>query len=396
MKEHVPCNLCGQDAFRPVFTDHKTGFGQGFCQACGLIYVTPRMDAGSRAEFYATYGQKYPESFLVDPKNPYRQIAAKRAAFFEAFSRGLSERAGSLLEVGCSYGFFLEELEKKGLPIRTYGLDPSRSEVEYARRVNGLAHVRTGLVEDLKDGEERFDAIALFHVLEHLGEPMEALRIIHGALREGGLIWVEVPEASRLKGDVIEYQHFISCQHLYEFSLVTLKGLLERAGFERVVHEEAPLGHFLESNQRAIYRKASVSGGTNIERDVCSQEHLSAFRDRVMRIKGNVQGWLDSQVQSGKPVFIYGGGFHTMGLLGLLEFPNGPIQAIQAIIDDDEVKHGTSLEGLPIRSPSVLDGYAEAGIVISTLVGEEKMAGKLLRQKKPGWDIKAIYRDVPT
>jgi len=395
--EHVSCNLCGQDAFQPVFIDQESGFGQGFCQECGLIYVTPRMDAGSRAQFYATYGQKYPESFLVDPKNPYRQIAAKRAIFFEAFCRDLGEKPESLLEVGCSYGFFLEELKKKGSSIRMHGLDPSRSEVEYARRVNGLEHVRTGLLEDLKGEEERFDVIALFHVLEHLGEPMEALRIIHGGLREGGLIWVEVPEASQFKGDVIEYQHFISCQHLYEFSLVTLKGLLERAGFERVLHEETPLGFFLESNQRAVYRKASASRRTGIEKDVRSHSYLSVFRDRVMSIKRDVQAWLDRQIQAGRPIFIYGGGFHTIGLLGLLEFPDGSIQAsraIQAIIDDDEVKHGTSLEGLPILPPSVLNVHAEAGIIISTLVGEEKIASKLISQEKPGWDIKAIYREL--
>jgi SAM-dependent methyltransferase len=389
--EHVSCNVCGQEAFKPVFIDRKSGFSQGFCEECGLIYLTPRMDAGSRMQFYATYGQKYPESFLIDPKNPYRQIAATRATFFEGFCRDLVEKPASLLEVGCSYGFFLEELEKKGLPIRTHGLDPSRSEVEYARRVNGLAHVRTGLIEDMNGGEEQYDVIALFHVLEHLGDPMEALQAIHGALREGGLIWIEVPEASQLKGDVIEYQHFISCQHLYEFSLVTLKALLERAGFERVVHEEAPLGFFLESNQRAIYRKRAVAGANSIGKDMRSETYLSTFRDHVMDIKRDVQAWLDRQIRFGKPVFIYGGGFHTMGLLGLLEYTNG---SIRAILDDDEGKHGTTLEGLSIRSPSVLEEYADAAIIISTLVGEEKIARKLTGQERPGWDIKAIYRDI--
>lgn len=390
-QEHVRCALCGEDRFKPVFADPRTGFGQGFCEECGLIYITPRMDGGSRAEFYATYGQKYPESFLVDPKNPYRQIAARRATFFEAFLRDMGEKPESVLEVGCSYGFFLEELDKKGLSIRTHGLDPSESEVEYARRVNGLAHVRTGLIEDMKGGDSQYDVIALFHVLEHLGDPMGALRTIHGALREEGLIWIEVPEASQLKGDVIEYQHFISCQHLYEFSLVTLRGLLERAGFEPVLHEEAPLGFFLESNQRAIYRKASGGGGASLEIDVCSEAYLSTFRSRVMSIRGDVQAWLDRQIHAGKPVFIYGGGFHTMGLLGLLQFSNG---SIRAILDDDEGKHGTALEGLPIGPPSILEEYRDAGIIISTLVGEEKIAANLIRQKKPGWDIKAIYMDV--
>ena len=87
--ECVPCNLCGQEKFTPVLTDSKTGFGQGFCSDCGLIYVNPRLDGASRARFYATYGQKYPESFLMNPENPYHQIARRRAIFFEEFARGL-------------------------------------------------------------------------------------------------------------------------------------------------------------------------------------------------------------------------------------------------------------------------------------------------------------------
>ena len=128
-----------------------------------------------------------------------------------------------------------------------YGLDPSSTEVEFARRVNRLSNARTGVVEDLRGGKEKFDVIALFHVLEALGDPMTTLHILSDSLRDGGLVWIEVPDAAELKGDVIEFQHFISCQHLYEFSQTSLKAFLERAGFEEVLHEKAPLGFFLQA-----------------------------------------------------------------------------------------------------------------------------------------------------
>jgi len=132
--------FAGRTGSSPYSSIKRQAFGQGFCEEWRLIYITPRMDGGSRAEFYATYGQKYPDSFLVDPKNPYRQIAAKRATFFESFCRRLSRRPEALLEVGCSYGFFIEELKKKGLPIaRTRPRHHREVKVEFARRVNGLA-----------------------------------------------------------------------------------------------------------------------------------------------------------------------------------------------------------------------------------------------------------------
>ena len=389
--ESVRCNLCGLETFSPVLTDPKTGFSQGFCASCGLIYVNPRLDGPSRARFYETYGQKYPETFLLDPKNPYRQIACSRAAFFERFLGQLSERPRTFLEIGSSYGFFLKELAKKNAGIRTYGLDPSITEVEFARRVNGLSSVQTGLVEDLRKSKRRFDVIALFHVLEHLGDPTETLRILRDSLREEGLVWIEVPDAAELKGDVIEFQHFISCQHLYEFSLTTLKALLERAGFEEVLHEKAPLGFFLESNQRAIYRKREGRVTENIPVDTNAEPYLTKFRDCVMKIRDDVQSWLDRQLDLGMPIFIYGGGFHTMGLLGLINHHNS---SVQAILDDDETKHGGSLDGLPIISPAVLEETSEAAILVSTLVGEEAILKRLCTVKKPGWEIKTIYREA--
>jgi SAM-dependent methyltransferase len=371
-------------------TDPKTGFSQGFCANCGLIYVNPRLDGPSRAQFYATYGQKYPEHFLLNPQNPYQQIARARAAFFGGLLDRFLERPETLLEVGSSYGFFLRELEKKSVGVRAYGLDPSSTEVEFARRVNRLANLRTGLVEDLSRSKRKYDAIALFHVLEHLGDPLETLRILRNRLREGGLIWIEVPDAAELRGDIIEFQHFISCQHLYEFSQITLKALLERVGFEEVLHERAPLGFFLENNQRAIYRRREGGSDQQWPKDSDAALYLAKFRDRITKIRDDVQSWFDEQARHGRPVFIYGGGFHTMGLLSLINHCSG---SVEAILDDDKKKHGGFLDGLPIISPSILEERSRAAVLISTLVGEERILNRLSATRKTGWEIKTIYRD---
>ena len=392
--ERVPCNLCGQERFTPVLTDSKTDFSQGFCSNCGLIYVNPRLDGPSRARFYATYGQKYPESFLMNRENPYLQIARKRAIFFKDFVRSLPDRPKTLMEVGCSYGFFLKELGEQNVGVATHGIDPSFTEVEFARRANGLSNVRTGLVGDLRGSRQRFDVIALFHVLEHLGDPVETLRIIHGVLKENGLIWVEVPDAGELKGDIIEFQHLVSCQHLYEFSQVTLRGMLEQAGFEEVVLEKAPLGFFLSSNQRAVFRKRK--GGrvaTPMRKDTQAQGYLSVFRDRIMKIREDVQTWFDEQERHGRPIYIYGGGFHTMGLLGLIELHNG---SVRAILDDDSTKHGSSIEGLQVMDPTLLEEQHEVAIIVSTLVGEERILARLGDFRGPDWEIKTIYKDATT
>jgi FlaA1/EpsC-like NDP-sugar epimerase len=104
-----------------------------------------------------------------------------------------------------------------------------------------------------------------------------------------------------------------------------------------------------------------------------------------------VQRWFDEQERQGKPIYIYGGGFHTMGLLGLVEQHNG---SIRAILDDDSTKHGSSIEGLKVMPPALLQGQQEVAVIISTLVGEERILERLRGLRKPGWEIKTIYKDA--
>ena len=66
--------------------------------------------------------------------------------------------------------------------------------------------------------------------------------------------------------------------------------------------------------------------------------------------------------------------------------------SVLAILDDDETKHGSSLDGLPILSPSVLEEQGQAAILISTLVGEEAVLKRLNAVRRAGWEIKTIYR----
>lgn len=389
-KEWVWCNLCKRDDFEPVFVDPKTGYGHGYCKGCGLIYIRPRMDAVAREGFYSTYAQKYPESFLIDQNNPYRQIAKKRAEFFVSFLKDYGYQVKSLLEVGCSYGFFLKELSEYGSNIDLHGVEPSSPQGNFAVDVMGVKNIQQGMVEDINPAQKRFDVIALFHVLEHVGNPASLLKYLYTLLNPGGLVWVEVPDAAQLNGDLIEFQHFISCQHLYEFSHTTLKQALEYACFAEIILENVPLGFFLQSNQRAIFKRNGDRKGT-LYKDPDSHSFLSMFHSRVGKLKNEIETWLDMQGRAKRDVLIYGGGFHTMGLIGLIDLNRFPIKAI---IDDDPAKHGNEIEGIPVTGPSVMEDMRPGAILISTLVSERPLFERLKPMSAKGWHIRTIYMET--
>ena len=73
------------------------------------------------------------------------------------------------------------------------------------------------------------------HVFEHVRRPLETLRHMHGLLKPGGVLFIEVPNTS----DLNMFYDLLLFEHLYHFTPETLAWLLSREGFEVVAHERS-------------------------------------------------------------------------------------------------------------------------------------------------------------
>jgi SAM-dependent methyltransferase len=103
--------------------------------------------------------------------------------------------SGRLLEVGCGHGLLLDEARRHGYEVE--GLELSRAAVLHCREALGLP-VRQVPVQDPSLDEERFDAILLVDVLEHLDDPVATLERCAELLVPGGALLVATPDpASR-------------------------------------------------------------------------------------------------------------------------------------------------------------------------------------------------------
>lgn len=131
----------------------------------------------------------------------------------------------SILDFGAGYGDFVLCAKEAGLQVQ--GLEPcvSRREVAAEQGVNLL-----GFIPE----EEHFDVITMFHVLEHLPDPVEFLNTMAEArLNEGGTIVAEVPNANDWLLDLSPaYRRWCSMKcHLSYFTPTTLRATAYSAGF---------------------------------------------------------------------------------------------------------------------------------------------------------------------
>ena len=137
---------------------------------------------------------------------------------------------GRLLDVGCGSGAYGASLLALGW--QADGIEPAPAAADRARAA-GL-EVQTCTVDAAHLKPAAYDAVTLWHVLEHLDDPVAALKRLRAALAEGGLLIVEVPNWSgwvaRWAGGT--WFHLDLPRHRVHFTPASLRLALERGGFQ--------------------------------------------------------------------------------------------------------------------------------------------------------------------
>jgi cyclopropane fatty-acyl-phospholipid synthase-like methyltransferase len=94
-----------------------------------------------------------------------------------------------LLEIGCSYGFFLAHARKQGWDVT--GIELDREAAAVGRDELSL-NIHTGTLEDARLSPP-YDVIVAFHVIEHLTDPLRFLRQCNSLLRDNGILMLKTP-----------------------------------------------------------------------------------------------------------------------------------------------------------------------------------------------------------
>ncbi|MEW5977044.1 MAG: class I SAM-dependent methyltransferase [Acidobacteriota bacterium] len=198
-----------------------------------------------------SYSEAYygPENVkFVSPVERFvRWQTAQRARWIHRLIPGNSR----VLELGCGRGALLEELAQLG--HEAYGTERSELAARRARRSVGV-HVFSEDLQDCRFPSDRFDAVILWHVLEHLGDVSSALEEICRILRPQGVLILEVPNLDSLQATLSgrHWFHLDVERHLYHFGPNNIRSLLTRHGFR-----PGPIGTFsLEQGPYGVLQSA--------------------------------------------------------------------------------------------------------------------------------------------
>jgi len=246
--EIVLCPLCDQP---PVeFAVDYQGFHLCRCAKCGLQFQNPRLTFDELAD------KIYTEDYCPGHEESSSTTAfARQVKNFEE----LTGRKGSVLDVGCGNGSFLQFARQNGW--ETFGAD-IRLSPETSRLTCPLWE---GRLPEIDFGGATFDVIRFNHVLEHLQNPLIELARCRELLNPGGLVFVGVPNLagvspriknlqSKLGLKKNQWRHYAAMHHLYFFTPETLRAMVERAGFV-VRYWETPVDKEYKEPGGGLYRR---------------------------------------------------------------------------------------------------------------------------------------------
>jgi len=230
MIKKVKCPFCSSDESSILYEFDK-GIAISRCGNCSFAYTSPRLDAAEREKMY---GEEYFSGgsetgmFMDYLANSavFENDAAERCRLLKKYVK-----TGKILEIGSAGGFFLKECMDNG--FQSCGVEYSHEMCEYAA-THFKANIFCGDLSDASFEDGSFDAVALWHVLEHFENPADTLQIIHRKLKNSGYIFISVPDFSSVKDAESGYRLLQPYVHLSHFSRSTLEMLLEDKGFEIV------------------------------------------------------------------------------------------------------------------------------------------------------------------
>jgi 2-polyprenyl-3-methyl-5-hydroxy-6-metoxy-1,4-benzoquinol methylase len=232
VNHYSTCPSCHSETIRPALsaTDHTVShetFEIWQCDNCSLRFTQDVPDA-------AAIGRYYRSENYISHTNTNKGLVnrlyhiARNQTLSDKYRLILSAtriQQGKLLDIGAGTGAFVAHMKQRGWEVT--GLEPDETARETASTVHRVQLLDTGHLYSLPT--DSFDAITLWHVLEHVHDLHAYLEQLKKLIKRGGRIFIAVPNYTSY--DAMVYQEAWAAydvpRHLYHFSPDAMERLMD-------------------------------------------------------------------------------------------------------------------------------------------------------------------------
>jgi SAM-dependent methyltransferase len=238
--------------------DHTVS-GQVFpvweCRSCTLRFTQDIPDAISIASYYKSEDYishtNTSKGFINSLYQSVRKRTLKKKRRLVEKHTGIKK--GQLLEIGSGTGAFVNEMKMNGWEVT--GLEPDEGAKEIAKRSFGVGIQGMDRFYELSPGS--YDAITLWHVLEHVHDLHRYLQQLKTLLKVNGKLFIAVPNYTSKDAEI--YKEYWAAydvpRHLYHFSPGSMELLLQKNGLNLLQYKPMWYDSFYISLLSSKYKK---------------------------------------------------------------------------------------------------------------------------------------------
>lgn len=230
--ENTACPVCGNNSFKKIIKciDHMVT-GEEFdlvqCNQCGFIQTYPIPTIDKIGKYYQSENYISHTNTNKGLINQIYHFVRKKTLKGKLDLINSLTKKGKLLDVGCGTGYFLKECKEDGWGI--VGMEPDPSARALASEITGEK-----IKNDIKEINETFDIITLWHVLEHMHNLKESIEKLKSLLKPNGKLIIAVPNCESY--DAQTYGQYWAAydvpRHLYHFTKDTMNKLITNNGMK--------------------------------------------------------------------------------------------------------------------------------------------------------------------
>ncbi len=235
METLTNCPICNSSSFTSFiectdYTVSKDVFGIVKC-TCGFRFTNPRPEESEAGKYYQSEDYISHSNTSKGLVNRLYQVARKYTLKkkLSLITKVSSKNNGSLLDLGCGTGEFLNTCKENGWNVQ--GIEPSPDARSFASKQYGLAVHEVNKWDQFADGI--FDVVSAWHVLEHVYQLEETAKQVKRILSPDGTFVVALPNCSSADADF--YKQYWAAydvpRHIWHFTPADVKRFFESKGF---------------------------------------------------------------------------------------------------------------------------------------------------------------------
>ena len=236
---YMLCPVCGSAGISEVFKVKDNTVSQEYFEIDHCRNCQVRFTQNSPSE--KSIGDYYRSEDYISHTDTSKGLINRIYRFVRNFSlnqkKNLVEKEtalknGNLLDVGSGTGHFASAMKKAGWQVT--GLEPDEGARTVASQEHSIELLPSGELFNLS--EKKFNAITLWHVLEHVHDVKKYIQTFKKLLADNGKLFIAVPNYTSY--DAEKYKEYWAAydvpRHLYHFTPQTMQWLMKECGLKIV------------------------------------------------------------------------------------------------------------------------------------------------------------------